>query len=452
MPVMIDAPRSVRLAQRHVGDPAPVAARRRGWLAQNGCLATADGTAQFRSRAVRQCLDVAAVLRRYREPLPGETWRTPASAERRLLAQLDALLALGKAALCQAVALAFDGDVAEPDRVFAATLLLGCTAERAWLNILCERAALACSRSPPEAAAAVEGLSLAPRGDLGAALAPWLGEADPRLRASAVRVLGFRGELAERDWQRALQDADAGVVLAAARAPLHAYDARACESALLPLLGRASESLTRAVLRAGATLRSPALHAQARRCTQADGAWAQACLSMAMHGDLGDVALLRSVLHSPNWRDGVAAAACLGAAALVPDLLALQGAAEQAAMAQERASIVAALAAIGGESFAVAAHAADAGCRWRAIAHRFDASRRWRAGAPLDAATLLRQLACDSGTRDERARLCVELRAMCAQRLPRFSPHAFVATQEADLRRIAQLLEGSRKVVVEATP
>ena len=61
MPVMIDAPRSVRLAQRHVGDPAPVAARRRGWLAQNGCLATADGTAQFRSRAVRQCLDVMRV-------------------------------------------------------------------------------------------------------------------------------------------------------------------------------------------------------------------------------------------------------------------------------------------------------------------------------------------------------------------------------------------------------
>ena len=131
---LLDVPRCLDLAACHVGAPRADMAREqdssRFWQATEG----ARGTVVFRQRAVEQCLDTAAVLRAYREPLDGETWLTPAGSEQRLLAQVNAILALGTTAVGQAASLAIDGDLPDPGRVFAALLVLGCVDGREWIN------------------------------------------------------------------------------------------------------------------------------------------------------------------------------------------------------------------------------------------------------------------------------------------------------------------------------
>lgn len=66
------------------------------------------GTTAYRQQAVTECLDTAAVLRAYREPLEGETWLIPSGSERRLLAQANVIIALGPQALAQVAALSLD--------------------------------------------------------------------------------------------------------------------------------------------------------------------------------------------------------------------------------------------------------------------------------------------------------------------------------------------------------
>src|SRR5437868_648303 len=318
-----DVPRCLNLDACYVGAPRDEARRGQGWMQAVEPDVPSRGTAAFRHRAVQQCLDTVAVLRAYREPLEGETWVTPAGSEERLLAQIDAIAALGREALAQVASLAIDADLPDPGRVFAALFVLGCVEGRAWLKPIRDIFIDAVARHPGEAAAAVEALSLSANPEVATGIEPLLDDPLAALRAAAVRVLAHRTALSESAWQRAMRDDDASVLAAATCASLRAHDRDACERALQPLLAHHSESLVRLALRAGIGLRLATAHSQAAAISRSRPGWADAPRCLAMFGFIGDASLIRGLLDSPRWPLGIQAAGTLGSIELVPDLLAL---------------------------------------------------------------------------------------------------------------------------------
>ena len=437
--LMIDQPRLLDLAA--VGAPAPslrVPAQpgwRGAWPSGGEAPSSpfeAGGTAAFRRRAAEECLDLVAVLRAYRVPQPDEHWRTPIDSERRLLAQVNAIIGLGAEALDQVAALAIDPDLPDPGRVFAALLVLGCVAGDRWWPAMHRIFETAVSRHPEEGAHAVEALSLSPRTDLPELLSPLLGHESPALRAAAARVLAFRWELPERAWETAMRDAAPAVVAAALGAPAHQFDPGRCEPLLLAAAHSPAEPVARAALRLGAALRLPALHGQATRMATRDPGWADALTAMAMHGHPGDAVLLRAMLRNADRWQAARAAGVLGLPALIPDLLALHD--DPLRNDEERQLAAQALATIAGP-----APDGDSAGWWRRIAQA-PADLRVRGGRPLGAGVLLARLRGPGWSRAGRQDQYLELVAASRGQAPRFSPFDFVAAQEASLQRIADAM------------
>ncbi|WP_343607773.1 hypothetical protein [Roseateles sp.] len=436
--LMIDQPRLLDLAA--VGAPAPSlrVPAQPGWRGAwpSGGEAPppfeAGGTAAFRRRAAEECLDLVAVLRAYRAPQPDEHWRTPIDSERRLLAQVNAIIGLGAEALDQVAALAIDPDLPDPGRVFAALLVLGCVAGDRWWPAMQRIFEAAVGRHPEEGAHAVEALSLSPRSDLPELLSPWLGHESPALRAAAARVLAFRWELPERAWETAMRDAAPAVVAAALGAPAHQFDPGRCEPLLLTAAHSPAEPVARAALRLGAALRLPALHGQATRMATRDPGWADALTAMAMHGHPGDAVLLRAMLRNADRWQAARAASVLGLPALIPDLLALHD--DPLRNDEERQLAAQALATIAGP-----APDGDSAGWWRRIAQA-PADLRVRGGRPLGAGVLLARLRGPGWSRAVRQDQYLELVAASRGQAPRFSPFDFVAAQEASLQRIADAM------------
>ncbi|MDH0868126.1 hypothetical protein [Mitsuaria sp. GD03876] len=413
---------------------------RAGWpAAEDGAPAfDGGGTAGFRRRAAEECLDLAAVLRAYRAPQPEEHWRTPQDAERRLLAQLNAIVGLGADALDRIADLAIDPDLPDPGRVFAALLVLGCVAGDRWTDAMRRVFTTAVGRHPEEGAAAIEAMSLSPRADLAEWMAPLLRHETPALRAAAARVLAYRWELSEDAWAAAMRDADAQVVEAALGAPAHQFDPARCEPLLLAAARSPAEPVARAALRWGAALRLPALHGEAARIASGDAGWAGAPLALAMHGHPGDALVLRAMLrHAGRWH-AVRAAGTLGLPGLIPDLLALHD--DPLRSDEERRLAAQALTAISGR-----APTGTEAAWWRRVAAEAPADRRLRGGRPLNATVLLDQLRGPGWWRAGRQDQYLELVAASRGAVPRFNAFDFVAVQDDALRRIAEALASPRE-------
>ncbi|MDP9045799.1 MAG: hypothetical protein M3O01_13440, partial [Pseudomonadota bacterium] len=286
-------------------------------------LRSGRGTATFRTRAVRECLDTVAVLRAYREPLPGEVWSLPWASERRLLSQVNVILAFGRESLGQVVDLAIDPDLPDPGRVFAALFVLGCVAGPAWLQPTVRIFVTAVERCPAERAAAVEALSLTQNGEVLEQVTELLTHERANVRAAAVRVLSFRSGLRQSQWTRAIEDDDAAVAQAAVCAPVIDRDLEGCRRALEHLLHHRSEGVVRSALRAGLTLRLEVAHFRAREMSRKSPEWADALHFLAMFGLASDEDTLRTALTGAQWLSGVRAVALSGRGGLIPDLVAL---------------------------------------------------------------------------------------------------------------------------------
>jgi hypothetical protein len=428
---MFDVPRCLDVEHVHVGDPAVAQTRSEGWREAWGTRARQGGTREFRRRVVQECLDTVAVLRSYREPLEGETWMTPGDSEQRLLAQVNAILGLGPAALEQVAGLALDDDLPDPGRVFAALFVLSCAGGERWLPVMRRLFVAAVERNPQEAGAAVEAMGLGPHAGIDALMAPLLEDPGARLRASAVRVLAFRGTLGEAAWARAMRDDAGGTLSAALNAPLHGYDDRVCERALQPWLGSDSEVLVRLMLRAGAGLRLPCTRALAAGLAQRDPAWADSAHALALHADLADAPRLQAMLHGPGGGHAVRAAGVLGSVSLVEPLLAMIEEPEVpppvAALAQRALWSIAGL---------PAGDPKQARAAWGQRADAFRADARYRVGQPFHPAVLVGLLKRPEATRAARQDWYLELAGATAWRIPRFSPHDFVGVQHHGLRRL----------------
>ncbi|NOT26811.1 MAG: hypothetical protein HOP16_11995 [Acidobacteria bacterium] len=397
------------------------------------------GTPAYRRQAVKECLDTISVLRGYREPMTGEKWLTPAESERRLLAQVNGIIALGPRALDQVIELALDPDVPDPGRVFAVLFVVGCVSGREWLDRARDIFVAAVLRNAAESGAAVEALSLSVNPELATFLTSFLGDERPRLRAASIRILAFRGALTEADWVDAMNHPDVTLVAAALSAPLRGYDRSSCARVLQPLFARLdAEWLVRPALRAGLSLRLNAAHACAVRIAQSDPSWADAANIVAMFGNLSDAPHVRALLDGPGIEAGVRAAAILGSIGLVPDLLEVL---HRADLASETAVLVKqALAAITGIPFTDVADAARALDLWSQHASGFHAGVRYRQGRPLTLEALLQLLRAGSGLRSVRQNLYLELLAATESQVPPFSAYDFVRVQADSLRHIERWL------------
>ena len=437
---LVDTPRCIPLESVYVGPPRSAAEVdvRSAW---SNAMAW-RGTAAYRRQAVKECLDTLAVLRTYREPAETETWLTPAASERRLLAQVNAIVALGPGALTQVLEMALDPDVPDPGRVFAALFVMGCVQPRDWLERARDVFLSAVVRNAAEGAAAIEALSLAPHPDIQPLLLPLLADQRPRVRTTAIRILAFRGELPEIEWFRALRDADPSVVAAALSSPLRNYDFAMSERALEALFARTeSEQLMLLGLRAGVSRRFDTARAVALQIARKDPAWADSAHCLAMFGDLRDARHIREMLDGPGVPCAIRAAATLGSVELVPDLLELLH--REAMPPDTRGQIAEALAAITGLPFVETIDGAHALELWTDHRGSYDRGLRYRGGRPLTAATLLALLRNGQGSRSARQTLYLELQAETGGHAPHFSPYDFVRPQVECLQRIEQWLSDS---------
>jgi hypothetical protein len=401
--------------------------------------ATESGTLALRDQATIECLDTVSVLRVYRKPLAGETWWTPLKSERRLLAQVDALIGLGARALDKVDALAFDPDVPDPNRLFAAAFALSCASGPRWRKVVMSLLLRVAGRTQAEGMAVTEALCLSPNRELIEELRPLTDHANHAVRAAAVRALGYHGVLAEEAWHRALADPEIAVVEAAVTAFLHTYDKEACKRALQPLMETGDEKLMRVVLKAGLTLRSSAAYHCAVKLSERAPAWADCLRCVAMFGRKSDVARIQSLLETQDSAVALDAAGHLGYVDLIPALYGFIERGEKGSPAVLQASQ--AIWMTTGLSCNTIEQLETTRKNWQQIFTPYERDARYRLGKPLSEMLLAELLNGPVFSRVARQDLYRELLASTLYDAPRFSPYDFIGEQRNSLGNIGRRLE-----------
>ena len=146
----------------------------------------------FVRRWARECFDEIGMLGVQRAPLRGDDWRSCAVLERRMVAALDALAALGPNALGCIEELAKDAPAADPMAVFAITMIGGCFAGRDGLGAA-ERVLHRFGAGDEVVSSSfVAALELVPNPAARAVLRSLLASTDPSSRAIGVEGLAYR--------------------------------------------------------------------------------------------------------------------------------------------------------------------------------------------------------------------------------------------------------------------
>ena len=162
--------------------------------------------ARFLQERVRGCFEEMTMIGVQRAPLLGDPWRTSRVLERRMLASIDAIVALGPPALETLEALVFDSPLKDPSRVFATAMILGCVTGRDTLA-MAERVFAAFELDDPQHAAQLgAALKLVPHPYLPLSLRTFLSDPDSARRALAVDVLAYRGMATPEELLRAATD------------------------------------------------------------------------------------------------------------------------------------------------------------------------------------------------------------------------------------------------------
>jgi hypothetical protein len=140
-----------------------------------------------------------------RAPLLGDPWRGSLLLERRMLAAIDAVAAIGRVAVEHIPRLVADAPVKDPSQAFAMAMILGCIGGRDALGAA-EHGLLASDRDEPFVDGFAAGLEIVPHDALPLSLRSLLGESDPVIRAMAVDVLAYRGLAAPAELLAAARD------------------------------------------------------------------------------------------------------------------------------------------------------------------------------------------------------------------------------------------------------
>jgi hypothetical protein len=238
------------------------------------------GEDAFVQRWTRECFDEIGMLGVQRAPLVGDDWRMSLPIERRMVAAIDAIAALGPKAVAYLEPLAMDMPIANPMSVFAIAMLGGCLDGRDALAGA-ERVLHRFGPNDPIVAEPfVAAMKLARNPFVPGAMRSLLTAAELGCRAIAVEVLAYRGWLTQEELS-ALADEEDPRVFALALPALGVARHRDLERAL-------SRALTHDDLRVQtAALDAMALAAHPRAASAARSAAA---------GALGDSALVRLAL------------------------------------------------------------------------------------------------------------------------------------------------------------
>jgi uncharacterized protein (TIGR02270 family) len=380
----------------------------------------------------RDCLEDIAALGTLRRPLHDRPWTAAQRFERRLLENLDALLALawpgggGWDLLDEVQRHAGESLVPDAGRAFARAFVLGAVegADTVRAAVLALRQA-----HPFTRAAYGDALSLAPSPAIGPAMRELLRDGDPVLARLALEVLDARGEATFGAVVPLVRHADAAVAAAAARCLGRLPQRAAAAEVLEELLDvDADDALTAAAAESLLRLGEPTGLHFARRKLEAhlvdrrlpDAAHLAHLRLTALAGDPRDVDLLARVA-------GVTPAAIrrigwAGHPALVDRLLAVLEAANEVRRATGPWPLAPELAAsealhritgatlrddpesgIEHASEDALAIEAPAWRRWWTEARpRFAGDRRYRLGRPLTPAAILDELEADSLPGDRR--------------------------------------------------
>lgn len=166
--------------------------------------AAMDELTFLRARA-REHFEEVAMVGMQRAPVLGDPWRGALSLERRMLAAIDVIAALGRPAVEHVPRLLADAPVKDPSLGFATAMVLGCFQGRDALAAA-ELALLSSERDAAFIDAVGAALKLAPHDLLPIALRSLLREADPLVRAMAIDVLGYRGAATDDELAAAAMD------------------------------------------------------------------------------------------------------------------------------------------------------------------------------------------------------------------------------------------------------
>lgn len=198
--------RDARSARTEPALPPP------GYTPGHHCAITREELAR---RRTRDCFEEVAMLGMQRAPLLGDPWRSAAVLEKRMLAAVDAIAALGPTAIAHLEPLVMDSPAKDPSRGFALAMVAGCLEGRDALGAA-ERVFRVLGPGAVEVRHAVGGaLKLVPHPGLGALLRQWLDDADDGVRATAIEVLAYREDATADELTRAAKD-PSSIVRAAA--------------------------------------------------------------------------------------------------------------------------------------------------------------------------------------------------------------------------------------------
>ncbi|MFT3770311.1 MAG: hypothetical protein QM820_33200 [Minicystis sp.] len=255
-----------------------------------------DDAAFLRNRT-RECFEEVTMVGMQRAPMLGDPWRGSLQLERRMLASIDVVAAIGPTAIAHVPQLVADAPVKSPSHAFGIAMLLGCIGGRDALGAV-EHALLTSDRDAAFLDEIAAALKLVPHDSLPLALRSLLGDSDPRIRALAIDVLGYRGLATTAELAAASVDAP----VVAAKALVHFAATPSPElSAVLPEAARAEDAALREAARIAMAIAGHP-HAEMTLGAALEGPDAgKAALLLALAGDETDARrVVQQALATPT--------------------------------------------------------------------------------------------------------------------------------------------------------
>jgi hypothetical protein len=277
---------------------------------------------EFVRERVRSCFEEITMIGVQRAPLLGDPWRTARILERRMLASIDAIVAMGAPALDALESMVMDAPLKDPSRVFAIAMTLGSLTGRDALAMV-ERVFAAVELDGPEHGAQLgAALKLVHHPLLAVSLRTFLGDADPTRRALAIDVLAYRGMATSDELARATADEPEVVaaVLPWLALTRHAALRNAIDSALEESFARVRIAARLAMV-LGSDMRAVGALRQALDATPEESDAAASLLGIVCGPSEADLLIARA--QAAPSRASVAAVGWTGSVAAIAPLMAL---------------------------------------------------------------------------------------------------------------------------------
>jgi hypothetical protein len=399
----------------------------------------------------RDCLENIGTLRSQRKPLSHENWNTPLKAEQRLLDQVDAVLACGEGVIRRAVEAVRESEIPDPEWAFAVMFVLGCISGDEKLQSAQTLLEVLSERNADETDAAVEALSYAPNPKIGTTFSGLLEGGSTKSRASAAKLLFWRGELSATQIEKLLRSKDPELLVPA----LHSLVERTASidaSQWISLLHDDSEAVVRAALCLSFANRQSSGRQRALELIGIGRPqFADAALWLALSGDHRDWAFLKTLLESNPTPLIIRSAGYWGYAEAIPLLLGLLKRASDVPPADIASAIeritAAGLSRWDPDSQELQLAPAEPYERWwHDRARHFHAGMRFRCGRPFASEVLLEELEKGTHTQEERTITHLELVSRYDRRPPRFRPDDFIRRQQESILEWKRLLTTSSKL------